>query len=949
MAPPKKSTSRNKRILHSNNPSAEKSYTSSQRSKKRKKNLCEKLGPRWSTREIEIFYEAYRKYGQDWKKVASSTYGRSIEMVEALYNMNRAYLSLPEGTASVVGLIAPMTDYYNVMEGRDSERDNYHASGFQESPKTNQGKVQMSFSNEDYCTSHSVAANGGCLSLLRSLYNGSQPRVVQKRTPRVPISYSNKRNEWKNHASGNESSKKSEFHVSSDEVAHGATLALAEASQRGGTSTTSMPCKIKENLKSSYEVSGGRKGRPIEQFSYDPSLMVDIESARTVKAHHKMKKRYRKEKVLDDKDRQFHQSVDYLTENRPEAPIMDGVGSLSVPEGKVDSEISNADCELSFPLVQKKKSRKQSRGDGNIAVDALQTLADLSSVMPITAMEPEASVQIVEETDSFNLENKSCIEDKAKQVMVPETLNIEDTGYGKSKPGSGLSIVIPDTKIPVDAHLPENLKTATSGHIKPMNNENQVTLPIKQGSRSRCKMGLRRLLTHQKTKPCDDKLEKELMKYSPSVQDRAFFLKDKLSNCMSSTLVRRWCTFEWFYSAIDYPWFARREFVEYLNHVGLKNIPRLTRLEWSVIRSSLGKPRRLSEFFLHGERMKLKLFRESTRKIYADLRAGSREGLPTDLARPLTVGQRVIALLPNTLKVLDGMVLTVNHDKYRIQFDNQEIGVELVMDFDCMPFNPRDNLPVALRCQSRSTNKPPLACKEPKANSHPNLSRELEKASSPYTIDTLVPCTTFNLAQHNTFPGNSLPLWSMAPSLANTRAPSSIPHSLNVSHELGCGVVDIVRGSREKAQLMVNVAIEVMLSTSQGDDPLTIICGALHSFESFEYQKPLSKSQEYINDSLGPFNQLCSLEHLSTSDLISPRSRRSDKDYGGIPSNLITSCVATLLMIQACVEYPYPPGDVAQILGLAVKSLHPRCSQNLHFYKEIETCIGRICSNLNSI
>ena len=79
---------------------------------------------------------------------------------------------------------------------------------------------------------------------------------MQKRTPRVPISYSNKRNEWKNHASGNKSLKKSEFHVSSDEVAHGATLALAEASQRGGTSTTSMPCKIKENLKSSYEVRG---------------------------------------------------------------------------------------------------------------------------------------------------------------------------------------------------------------------------------------------------------------------------------------------------------------------------------------------------------------------------------------------------------------------------------------------------------------------------------------------------------------------------------------------------------------------------------------------------------------------------------------------------------------------------------------------------------------------
>lgn len=57
-----------------------------------------------------------------------------------------------------------------------------------------------------------------------------------------------------------------------------------------------------------------------------------------------------------------------------------------------------------------------------------------------------------------------------------------------------------------------------------------------------------------------------------------------MSCCLSSHLVRRWCTFEWFYSAIDYPWFAKREFEEYLNHVGLGHIPRLTRVEWGVIR-----------------------------------------------------------------------------------------------------------------------------------------------------------------------------------------------------------------------------------------------------------------------------------------------------------------------------------------------------------------------------
>ena len=63
-----------------------------------------------------------------------------------------------------------------------------------------------------------------------------------------------------------------------------------------------------------------------------------------------------------------------------------------------------------------------------------------------------------------------------------------------------------------------------------------------------------------------------------------FVVQGKLLNCLSSPLLRRWCIFEWFYSAIDYPWFAKSEFVEYLDHVGLGHIPRLTRVEWGVIR-----------------------------------------------------------------------------------------------------------------------------------------------------------------------------------------------------------------------------------------------------------------------------------------------------------------------------------------------------------------------------
>ena len=39
----------------------------------------------------------------------------------------------------------------------------------------------------------------------------------------------------------------------------------------------------------------------------------------------------------------------------------------------------------------------------------------------------------------------------------------------------------------------------------------------------------------------------------------------------------------------------------------------------------------------------------------------------------------MIAIHPKTREVHDGSVLTVDHDKCRIQFDHPDIGVEFVM------------------------------------------------------------------------------------------------------------------------------------------------------------------------------------------------------------------------------------------------------------------------------
>ncbi|KAG4991712.1 hypothetical protein JHK87_025169 [Glycine soja] len=38
----------------------------------KKRKLIDMLGPQWNKKELEHFYEAYSKYGKDWKKVSSS-------------------------------------------------------------------------------------------------------------------------------------------------------------------------------------------------------------------------------------------------------------------------------------------------------------------------------------------------------------------------------------------------------------------------------------------------------------------------------------------------------------------------------------------------------------------------------------------------------------------------------------------------------------------------------------------------------------------------------------------------------------------------------------------------------------------------------------------------------------------------------------------------------------
>ncbi|KAH0994839.1 hypothetical protein GBA52_018703 [Prunus armeniaca] len=819
MAPTKKSKSV-KRYATVNEASPEKYGGGSNKKKQRKRKLSDKLGPEWSKGELERFYDAYRKYGKDWRKVAAAVRNRSIEMVEALYNMNRAYLSLPEGTASVVGLKAMMTDHYNVMEGSDSERESNDALGFSRKPqKRKLGKDQLNAS-KDVFQSHSNASHEGCLSLLkRRRLDGGQPRAVGKRTPRFPVSYAYKKDDRDTYVSPIKKGRRSEGD-NDDEVVHVAAL-LTEASQRGGSPQISQtPYRRTVHVKSSSVQSSERMHPPRGKARAnlrDPSMDEDwlegsigskgaetgdyardsLEGVGTVEINWKGKKFYgKKEKAKDIGNHQFDDGGEACSGTE------EGLNVSS--RGKDDIEVSNTKGERFSPQGQRKRSKKLYFGDESSCLDALQTLADLSLMMPESTMESGSSVQLKEEGTNLDVEDKFSVPEatstsqsrnknkipSAKHRVPFAISGVEGTNSKKSKLGrepafdttavseseqqlqsttktwkrkrkSSVS-KISNADAPIDSNINEPLKIEAFGEEenKPVTKgkrtnqsstpskqwksnrslegslnsdyrrtgtdltvtnaqaptSNHVNLPTKR--RSRRKMYIPRTL-HPKEKSSEKKLKNQLNIRSSSTHDRALYLK--VISCLPPF-------FPYTFQQLS---LEPKSYFLVLWYVNLK-IPTEDFVLFSLYCSSLGKPRRFSEHFLHEEREKLKQYRESVRKHYAELRTGDREGLPTDLARPLSVGQRVIALHPKTREVHDGSVLTVDHDKCRVQFDRPDIGVEFVMDVDCMPLNPLDNMPEALRRQNFAFDKFSLTSKEANKNGNLNFGGpHFEKATSP--------------------------------------------------------------------------------------------------------------------------------------------------------------------------------------------------------------------------
>ncbi|ONM28933.1 Protein ALWAYS EARLY 3, partial [Zea mays] len=838
MGPAKGSRTINKTIVKGYEDQQQHDDPSSSSKAKQKKRKISDLDPKWSKDELTRFYEAYRQHGKDWKKISIAIGGKSSDMVRSLYSAHRTFLSLPEHQATAMGFIALVTGHHNASEKTTSHRGYDHiarASG----KARKHGEQQKSIDGPDLHNCHEGEITGFSASFKKRYYGelvrNSRNHAVQRRTPLIPVIAPADRSTIDEPTPGienviNFNSTKRKYEAAN----HGCAVAPTNKYSSDRVSGFAETCKADQGHSYLDTMEIGdiamcqqhfKKTRIQQTVEESQTGIVEHETTMASKEGNKLVSSVNNNQILIDSISEDDMLVLDVLNSLVNAPSKMSELEINIPSGslgKTDSVLR----EEGHPTIDLSKQGKPVRKSSASKTRKKKHKKILGAEVPAEAQ-------------------KKCDDN----LVLPETLRVGITDDSSLCTDSGRART-PEASEDISAEVPNTQTEAKPEFI--------------MSGRTRLKSQM-----HCKTKPmsCNEGSDN--------------FQAKKLLHCLSSEPLRRWCTYEWFYSAVDYPWFSNNEFVHYLDHAKLSHLSRLTRSEWSAIRSSLGKPRRFSNHFLAVEKEKLEDYREKVRKIYAQLNDGSRDSLPADLARPFSIGQQVIVRHPSSRELCDGKVVMMGPDCYKVHFDDPDLGVDTVKDTDCMPVNWLHNRPDNMRRNY--------------------LSNDVYNILEMDHIPDLTPSENRNHAINGT----------------------------TVFEELKS--LRLTSDRQPKAESIIHSERPPYRSTSDGPTSSSgFSCpdnnaghnGELESYVAAFFENSLSQARQMVDEAIqansggSDDEKVCMLNQVTGC-------LGSDSRGVQLPSDLISNCIATVISIKRLSDSRHPFGNVAGVLEHALSMLRP--------------------------
>ena len=591
-----------------------------------------------------MFFESFKAKGgaaaatKDWGAVAANVPGRDAAMCEALFKLNRSFLSLPIDAINGVALSAMMNDHYNnIVALREStpERD-------EKAPQSNGGRG-------------GPAATPG------------SGRVVGKRTPRS--------NPGKKTAAAVEKDVLEMAGAALVSMSPGGAVASGLAFAGARSPSPARRKKVKEEE--------DHFDRPFGSPSPSPGRRRGEKKGRALFHENAGKK-----------------SNGAIAEDDEAMGALDGLfmladaSTLAEGDKKKRKAAGGASGRPPRPTPNASPAR---RGKGGVASTAHRKDAALATRDGI-------SLGLV---DGFRSPSHST--------------------YGAHTPGTSRKTILKSTP-------PVRLRDGVSGggFYRAPTTATEIAGRGARGiaflARGLGLIGPR----HVDVDDFDEVIEEQRPPGSSTPATPSLLVQTGVHRGAPSAARRRWFLAEHFYSSMDKPWFVPEGYGKFLRHVGLGDRVKFTREEWTEIRRALGTPRRLSLPFLRQERIRLERWRihvrnswmntageakatgepkkeqnddaapmgvaavaaeideeKAAKRAASDAKGAPAEDAgapvpvtqaPDDFPAPFRVGDRVAARHPRVLNVNTGSVLTVQNRVCRVQFDRQELGVELVRD-----------------------------------------------------------------------------------------------------------------------------------------------------------------------------------------------------------------------------------------------------------------------------